>query len=82
MLPILFENDEIIVVDKPAGLPAQPGERVGSSVISVVEKELGFAPFPIHRLDKETPGCRMLAKNARAASTWSAFQAERDIGKY
>lgn len=82
MLPILFENDEIIVVDKPAGLPAQPGERVGSSVISVVEKELGFAPFPIHRLDKETAGCMMLAKNARAASAWSAFLMERDIGKY
>ena len=82
MLPILFENDEILVVDKPAGLPAQPGERVGSSVISVVEKELGFPPFPIHRLDKETAGCMMLAKNAAAASRWSALLAERDVGKY
>jgi len=82
MLPILFENDEIFVVDKPAGLPAQPGERVGSSVVSVAEKELGFAPFPIHRLDKETAGCMMLGKNARAAARWSALLAERDIGKY
>lgn len=82
MLPILFENDEIIVVDKPAGLPAQPGERVGSSVISVVEKELGFSPFPIHRLDKETAGCMMLARNAGAASTWSGLLAEREVGKY
>jgi len=82
MLPILFENDEILVVDKPAGLPAQPGERVGSSVISVAEKELGFSPFPIHRLDKETAGCMMLARNAAAASRWSALLAERDVGKY
>ncbi len=82
MLPVLFENDEIIVVDKPAGLPAQPGERVGSSVISVVEKELGFAPFPIHRLDKETAGCMLLARTARAASVWSARLAEREVGKY
>jgi len=37
MIDILFEDDEILVIDKPAGLPSQPGERVGSSVISVVE---------------------------------------------
>lgn len=82
MLSILFENDEILVVDKPAGLPAQPGERVGSSVISVVERELGFSPFPIHRLDKETAGCMMLAKTAAAASRWSGLLAERNVGKY
>ncbi|HWR12779.1 MAG TPA: RNA pseudouridine synthase [Rectinemataceae bacterium] len=82
MIPILFENDEILIVDKPAGLPAQPGERVGSSVISVVESELRFSPFPIHRLDKETAGCMMLAKNASAASRWSSLLGERGIGKY
>lgn len=82
MIPILFENDEILIVDKPAGLPAQPGERVGSSVISVVESELGFSPFPIHRLDKETAGCMMLAKNASAASRWSILLGERGIGKF
>ena len=82
MIPILFENDEILIVDKPAGLPAQPGERVGSSVISVVESELGFSPFPLHRLDKETAGCMMLAKSASAASRWSILLGERGIGKF
>jgi len=82
MIPILFENDEILIVDKPAGLPAQPGERVGSSVISVVESKLGFSPFPLHRLDKETAGCMMLAKNASAAARWSILLGERSIGKF
>jgi len=81
MITILYENDEILVVDKPAGLPAQPGERVDSSVISVVERDLGFMPFPVHRLDKETAGCMMLAKSAGAASRWSARIGERGIRK-
>ena len=81
MITILYENDEILVVDKPAGLPAQPGERVGSSVVSVVEDEYGFKPFPVHRLDKETAGCMMLAKSAGAASRWSAKLGERSIRK-
>lgn len=82
MIPILFENDEILIVDKPAGLPSQPGERVGSSVISVVERDMRFSPFPVHRLDKETAGCMMLAKNASAASRWSILLGERSIGKF
>ncbi|MFA5851334.1 MAG: RluA family pseudouridine synthase [Spirochaetales bacterium] len=81
MIKILYENEEILVVDKPAGLPAQPGERVDSSVISVVENDCGFKPFPVHRLDKETAGCMMLAKSAGAASRWSAQLSERGIRK-
>jgi len=82
MINILYENDELLIVDKPAGLPAQPGERVDSSVISVVERDLGFMPFPVHRLDKETAGCMMLAKSAEAASRWSAMIGERSIRKF
>lgn len=82
MIVTLFENDEILIVDKPAGLPSQPGERVGSSVVSVVERDLHFIPFPVHRLDKETAGCMMLAKSGPAAALWSARLGERSIGKF
>lgn len=81
MIRILFENDDILIVDKPAGLASQPGERVGSSVLSVVERERRFKPFPVHRLDKETSGCMILAKNAAAASRWSDSLGERNIRK-
>jgi len=81
MIGILFENDEIVVIDKPAGLPSQPGEGVGSTVLSVVEDELGFKPFPVHRLDKETAGCMILARDAAAASRWSILLAERNVAK-
>lgn len=81
MIDILYESDEILVVDKPAGLASQPGERVGSSVLSVVERELHFVPLPVHRLDKDTAGCMMLAKNPAAAAKWSELLASRAVRK-
>ncbi len=81
MIDILFEDDEILVIDKPAGLPSQPGERVGSSVISVVARDFGFPPFPVHRLDKDTAGCMMVAKSAGSASRWSSLLAEKTVRK-
>ena len=81
MIDILFEDDEILVIDKPAGLPSQPGEKVGSSVISVVERDFGFVPFPVHRLDKDTAGCMMVAKSAGSASRWSSLLAEKTVRK-
>ena len=81
MLDILYQNDEIIVVDKPTGLASQPGEAVGASVTALVEAELKFRPYPVHRLDKETAGCMILAKNKEAASRWSDLIATRRIRK-
>lgn len=81
MIQILFENEEIIVVDKPSGLAAQPGEGVRDDVVQALERQLGFRPFPVNRLDRETAGCMILAKNSRAAGTWSRFVAERSVVK-
>jgi len=81
MISILLENDEIIVVDKPAGLAAQPGEDVRDDVVAVLERQLGYRPFPVNRLDKETSGCMILAKSSQAAGRWSKFIAERDVAK-
>lgn len=81
MTQLLYEDDEIIIIDKPAGLASQPGERVGSSVISAVERDLGFKPYPVHRLDKETAGCMILARSPAIAARWSALVAGRAIRK-
>lgn len=78
---MLYEDEEILIIDKPCGLPAQPGEGVRTSVISAVERDFGFVPYPVHRLDKETAGCMILAKSAAAASRWSALVEGRAIGK-
>ncbi|MCX7027914.1 MAG: RluA family pseudouridine synthase [Spirochaetes bacterium] len=81
MIPLLYEDDDILVIDKPAGLPAQPGEGVSSSVVSVIERDLGFSPFLVHRLDKETAGCMVLTRNSASAARFSALLRDRGVTK-
>jgi 23S rRNA pseudouridine955/2504/2580 synthase len=81
MLEILYENEDILVVDKPAGLASQPGERVGKTVLSLAAEQFGFTPFPIHRLDRDTSGCMMLARSPQTAARWSALLASRMVRK-
>lgn len=81
MLIPLYEDDEILVIDKPAGLPSQPGEGVRISVIEAVERDFGFKPFPVHRLDKETSGCLVVARSSKAAAKWSRLIEARELRK-
>jgi len=82
---ILFIDGEAIVIDKPAGLPVDRPRRGGESLVSrLAELRCGFRsdPTPMHRLDQDTSGCLLLARNARArASLQKAFE-ERRVGKY
>lgn len=82
MIAKLFENDEILILDKPAGLAVQPGEGVRVSLVEAVERDFGFRPFLVHRLDKETSGLIIVAKNSRSASLWSRSIESRQIAKF
>jgi tRNA pseudouridine32 synthase/23S rRNA pseudouridine746 synthase len=66
---ILFLDGEAIVLDKPAGLPVDAPRRGGDSLAArLAELRLGFKrpPTPMHRLDQDTSGCLLLARNANA----------------
>ncbi len=74
-LDIVFENDDLIVVNKPAGMVVHPA--AGHSSGTLVNAMLGYdpniegiggeeRPGVVHRLDKETSGLILLAKNERA----------------
>jgi 23S rRNA pseudouridine1911/1915/1917 synthase len=74
-LTIIFENDDLIVVDKPAGMVVHPaaGHTSGTLVNAVLGYEPDIEgiggeerPGVVHRLDKETSGLILLAKNERA----------------
>ena len=72
---ILFADGEAIVIDKPPGLPVDPPRNGGPSVDAYIgELKLGFRtpPVAMHRLDTDTTGCLLFARNARARR---AFQA-------
>lgn len=81
MIAALYEDEEILVLDKPAGLASQPGEGVRVSVVEAVERDFGFRPFLVHRLDKETAGCLVVARSAAAASRWSHLVESRELRK-
>ncbi|HTX73034.1 MAG TPA: RluA family pseudouridine synthase [Rectinemataceae bacterium] len=81
MIPSLYQDEDILVLDKPAGLASQPGAGIRLSLIEVVERDFGFRPFPVHRLDRETAGCIMVARSSRAASRWAALVESRELRK-
>lgn len=66
---ILFVDGEAIVLDKPEGLPVDSPRAGGDSIEARLgELRLGFRrpPVPMHRLDRDTSGCLLLARNPRA----------------
>ena len=75
---ILFVDGEAIVIDKPAGLPVDTPRAGGTSIESRIEElSLGFKrpPVPMHRLDRDTSGCLLFARNPKARARFQqAFE--------
>ena len=82
--PILFEDAEALVIDKPGGLPIETPRKGGPSLADQLDAlKLGFhfAPVPVHRLDTDTSGCLLLARNARALKRFARAFEERSVDK-
>ncbi|RYD52985.1 MAG: RluA family pseudouridine synthase [Sphingobacteriales bacterium] len=83
-LTILHEDDDLIFVDKPAGLLAIP-DRFDSTLPSVkglLEQKTGDKIFIVHRIDRETSGCMVFAKNEEAHRHLSIQFQEHIAGKF
>lgn len=83
-LPILFEDAEALVIDKPAGLPIDPPRGGGTSLENYLDAlRLGFQrlPLAVHRLDQDTSGCLLLARNAKAHRRFAAAFEARLVEK-
>ena len=66
---VLYRDSQLIVIDKPTGLPVHPGPRQKESIESLLGAlafGLSQPPIPAHRLDHDTSGCLILARNDRA----------------
>jgi tRNA pseudouridine32 synthase / 23S rRNA pseudouridine746 synthase len=86
IIPILFEDGEALVIDKPAGLPLDRPRAGGESLENHLDDlRLGFQrrPAPVHRLDRDTSGCLLLARNPRALKRFAmAFEQRRVEKRY
>ncbi len=89
-LTIVYEDDDLLVVDKPAGLAVHPAAGIGSGTLAAAllahRPELAGVGGPerpgiVHRLDRDTSGLLVVAKNeaARAALAhqWKAREVEK-----
>ena len=83
-IPILYEDGEALVIDKPGRLPMDRPRRGGVSLDDHLDDlRLGFQrpPVPVHRLDADTSGCLLLARNPKALKRFAAAFEARQVGK-
>ncbi len=89
-VPVIYEDDQIVVVNKPAGMVVHPG--AGTDGGTLVEGLLASRDLPVeddpsrpgvvHRLDKETTGIIVVAKTAEALSSLKRQFASRRVAKF
>ena len=70
-IDILFENDQILVINKPCGIAVQGGEGIAHPLDKELPAQLGYPVYLVHRLDRDTAGLMIVAKNSPAAGKWT-----------
>jgi 23S rRNA pseudouridine955/2504/2580 synthase len=81
---ILFEDDDVMVLNKPAGLAVQGGSGITRHVdqmLEVMRDAKGQRPRLVHRLDRETSGCLLVAKTRFAATALTGSFRHRSARK-
>jgi tRNA pseudouridine32 synthase/23S rRNA pseudouridine746 synthase len=82
---ILLIDGEALVLDKPAGLPVDAPRRGGESIAARIgELKCGFKrpPTAMHRLDTDTSGCLLFARNAKARADFQRAFEGRLVEKF
>ncbi|MFL5321270.1 MAG: RluA family pseudouridine synthase [Myxococcaceae bacterium] len=83
-IPELFRDDDLIVFDKPAGLPIHPTARYHKGTLTTLIREKygeGFQADPAHRLDRETSGIVVCARSTEASRRLMRMFMGRDVEK-
>ncbi len=81
---ILFEDDELMVLNKPYGIAVQGGTRTRRHIdglLAGMEDRFGGRPRLVHRLDRDTSGVLLVAKTREAASRFGKMFQTRSVQK-
>lgn len=81
---VLYKDANVIVINKPFGLPVQGGTKIKKSLDDMLGGlmfDAGERPKLVHRLDRDTSGVLVLARNTKAAAQLSKAFAGKDIEK-
>ena len=77
-------NDNFVVINKPAGISVQSGTKSKKNILDIIQDTSEFKnhkPFPVHRIDKETTGILIVAKNRKYAQIFTNLFRMRKINK-
>lgn len=82
-IPVLFENEDVIVVDKPTGISIHNSEDSTNLMLALRGQLSADANrlFPVHRLDKETSGVQIFARSETAATKYATAFQTRSVRK-
>ena len=81
---VIENNDNFIVINKPAGIPVQSGTKSFKNITDVLKNSKYFQdskPYIVHRIDKETSGILIVAKNRKFAQLFTTLFRIRKIHK-
>tara|TARA_Y100000590_G_scaffold311003_1_gene351392 strand:+ start:13911 stop:14822 length:912 start_codon:yes stop_codon:yes gene_type:complete len=82
---LFIENNEnFVVINKPSGISVQRGTKSKRNIIDILKKTNEFketSPYPVHRIDKETTGVLIVAKNRKYAQILTSLFRIRKIHK-
>lgn len=80
---VLFEDEHLVVADKPHFLPVTPGGRyVRETLLVRLKAQLGYADLsPLHRIDRETAGLVLLSKRPQDRDAYQSLFRHRTIDK-
>lgn len=82
MFPIIFENDDILVVHKPIGIATHGPNEQKSGVVELLQKERGIHLGVHQRLDEATSGVLAFSKSERGAKLLAKAFEQRKVQKY
>ena len=81
---IIHDDENYVVVNKPRGIAVQSGTKILKNIIDILKKTKYFInckPYVVHRLDKETSGVMIVAKNKEYAQFFTSLFRLRKIHK-
>ena len=81
---VIEDNENFMVINKPTGIPVQSGTKSFKNIIDILKNTKYFQnskPFIVHRLDKETSGVLIIAKNRKFAQLFTSLFRIRKIHK-
>ena len=79
-ISLIFENDDFIVIDKPANISFH-NQQDNLGIHSIVKAQIGFNIWPVHRLDNITSGLLIFAKSQQVAGELGTMFEQRKINK-